>query len=310
MNPSIVLHATACAICGTPGNAREVYTANFDEAAFNPAVFSARRLPDRLHYRMVRCRTCGLLRSDPVAASEILESLYARSDQNYEPEIANIRLSYGRYLDRLDRSDADREALLEIGCGSGFFLEEARSRGYREAWGVEPSATAASQASPSLHGRIIQDVLRPGLLPDGKFDVICMFQVFDHLPDPNSSLDVCFKLLKPGGEILALNHDAGSISARILGEQSPIIDIEHTYLYDRDSMGAIFRKHGFEVLRIGTAVNHYSLQYLAQLIPLPRGAKSGLMDLLRKTGVGRIGLTIGLGNLFLIGRKPLSTAGA
>ena len=65
--PELRLDATRCAICGTLDNALELYAANFTTNALNPEVFSARRLPDRLHFRLVRCLSCGLVRSDPVA---------------------------------------------------------------------------------------------------------------------------------------------------------------------------------------------------------------------------------------------------
>lgn len=300
MSSSVSLQPTRCAVCGTPDNATEIYPANFDVAAFNPAVFSARRLPDRLHYRMVKCKTCGLLRSDPVADAESLKQLYSQSAQNYGSELTNIRSTYGRYLGYLDKFNAKKNALLEIGCGSGFFMEEALARGFWDVWGIEPSQSAAAQATPRLRGRIVLDVLRPGVFPDNSFDVICMFQVFDHLPDPNTALDVCRRLLKPGGHVLALNHDASSFSARLMGESSPIIDIEHTYLYDRKSMAAMFHKHGFQVLSTGSALNHYSLHYLIQLMPLPRDLKEAVLRLLRPTRIARVGVTVSPGNLFVI----------
>lgn len=304
MSQAVNLHSTRCAWCGTEGNANEVYRANFDLMDFNPAVFSARRMPDRLHYRMVRCRTCGLLRSDPVADTAMLENLYRQSVQSYGAEVTHIRSSYGRYLDMLGKLGGRKSALLEIGCGSGFVLEEALLRGYGEVWGIEPSAEAAARAAPGIREHILRDVLRPGLLPDDKFDAICMFQVFDHLPDPNGSLDICCRLLKPGAMLLALNHDEAALPARLLGEKSPIIDIEHTYLYSRKSIAAIFARHGLDVMRVGAALNHYSLQYLAQLMPLPRGVKQVGLRVLETTRAGRLGLTIGLGNLFIVAKKP------
>jgi len=304
MSAALALQPTACAFCDTPNNAAEVYAANFDLRAFNPAVFSARRLPDRLHYRMVRCNACGLLRSDPVADAELIKQLYSQSDQNYGLELDNLRLTYGRYLGYLRRFAIRRSSLLEIGCGSGFFLEEAIVGGYQDVWGLEPSEAAVARSIPILRKKIIRDVLRPGLFPDGSFDVICMFQVFDHLADPNSCLEVCSRILKPGGHVLALNHDVASLSARLLRESSPIIDIEHTYLYDRKSMASMFKKWGFQVLKTGRAFNHYSLQYLLQLTPLPSGLKMALLELVKNTGIGRLPLTVALGNLFLIARRP------
>jgi hypothetical protein len=76
MTQALELRKTRCAICGSAENARELYPANFDVQALNPEVFSARRLPDRIHYRLVTCNTCGLVRSDPIADPALLAQLY------------------------------------------------------------------------------------------------------------------------------------------------------------------------------------------------------------------------------------------
>src|SRR5438093_1306535 len=107
--PAVDLRTTRCAICGTEGNATELYPANFDPQALNPAVFSARRLPDRIHYRMVKCNVCGLVRSDPMADASLLEQLYHQSTFTYGDEVADLQRTYGRYLTRLDRFQARKE---------------------------------------------------------------------------------------------------------------------------------------------------------------------------------------------------------
>jgi hypothetical protein len=89
-------------------------------------------------------------------------------------------------------------------------------------------------------------------------------------------------------------------------DRSPIIDVEHTYLYSRATMRTIFARNGFEVVEVGRVWNDYSLNYLAHLAPLPGRAKRSLLGLLAKT-VGRRSVRVPLGNLYLIGRKPLSS---
>ncbi len=304
MTRTVELQPTRCAICGTPGNATELYPANFDPEALNPAVFSARRLPDRIHYRLVTCDACGLVRSDPVADPALLEQLYQQSAFTYGDEVADLKRTYGRYLARLDQYGAHKEALLEIGCGNGFFLEEALARGYRTVRGVEPSRAAISQAVPMVRDSIVCDVMRAGLFAPASFDVICLFQVFDHAPDPADLLDACFAALRPGGLVLSFNHNVRAFSARLLGERSPIIDIEHTYLYHPATMSRIFTAHGFQIRHVGAAYNRYSLQYLARLLPLPGALKRAALVWLKRLVIGRLRLCVPLGNLYLVARKP------
>ena len=303
---TVELRTTRCAICGTEGNANELYPANFDPEALNPAVFSARRLPDRIHYRMVKCNTCGLVRSDPIADPALLEQLYRQSAFTYGDEVADLKHTYGRYLAKLDRYGANKDALLEIGCGNGFFLEEALTQGYRTVRGVEPSRAAISQALPMVRDSIVCDVMHAGLFAPASFDVICLFQVFDHALDPAALLDACFAALRPGGLVLSLNHNVRAFSARLLGERSPIIDIEHTYLYDPATMPQIFAAHGFQIRRVGGVCNRYALYYLTRLTPLPGASKRVALACLKRLAIGRLRVSVPLGNIYLVAQKPAS----
>jgi len=301
---SVELKSTRCALCGVEGDATELYPANFDPEALNPAVFSARRLPDRVHYRMVTCNRCGLIRSDPIADPALLGQLYHDSTFTYNEEVADLKRTYGRYLARLDRLGARKDSLLEVGCGNGFFLEQALVQGYRSVRGVEPSRSAVDQAAPTVRDSIVCGLMAAGLFPPAQFDVICLFQVFDHVPDPGALLDACFAALRPGGMVLSINHNTAAVSARVLGERSPIVDIEHTYLYNPATMARIFSEHGFRIRDAGSVWNHYALRYLVRLLPLPAGLKQTALGWLQRSAIGRLRLSVPLGNLYLVAQKP------
>jgi SAM-dependent methyltransferase len=298
------LAPTRCAICGSPGNASEIYSARLAPDAFSTEVFSARRLPDGLHYRLVRCLSCGLVRSDPAADPERIARIYERSTFDYGGEVENLATTYGGYLRDLERFGARRGSLLEIGCGNGFFLEEALRQGYADAHGVEPSSEAVARASAAIRQRIVVGVIRPGLFPAESFDVICLFQVLDHFPDPAAVLDECLTMLKPGGLVLCLNHNVDAVSARLLGEESPIVDVEHTYLFGPRTLRLLFERLGFRVERVAAAWNRYSLRYLFRLLPLPGFLKKPLLALLGGGALGRVSLSVPLGNVYAIARKP------
>jgi SAM-dependent methyltransferase len=300
----LVLRPTSCPICQTPGNAAELYPANFAPDDLNPAVFSARRLPDRLRYRIVKCKGCGLVRADPIAAEQLLASLYADSEFAYGDEVDGLVHTYGRYLDRLAKWDGRKESLLEIGCGNGFFLEAAQARGYMQVRGVEPSAAAVDQANATVQPHIVRDVMRPGLFAADSFDVICLFQVFDHIADPSTLLEECRRVLKPDGLMLFINHNIKALSAQLLKELSPIVDIEHTFLYEPATQSRLLEKCGFAVAEAGSVFNTYSLYYLLRLLPLPTVCKAPLLRLAEISRLGRLPCRVPLGNLYLVARKP------
>jgi SAM-dependent methyltransferase len=297
------LLATRCAICGVFDHADELYPANLGLDAFTPAVFSARRTPDRTRHRMVRCRRCSLVRADPVLDPELSAELYRASTFDYGEELDGLRATYGAALDRLAAVIPSRRGLVDIGCGNGFVLEIALGRGWSDVRGVEPSADAIAQADPIVRERIVPDVMRRGLLPAASFDAVTLFQVLDHMPDPMALLHECRTILRPGGAILALNHDVTAWSARLLGERSPIIDVEHTYLYSPLTMRRLFEGAGFEVLGVGAVRNTYSLAYLLHLLPAPQKLKAALLARLRGTRLGRVQATVPLGNLCLLARR-------
>jgi SAM-dependent methyltransferase len=300
---SVELIPTVCAICKTNNNATELYQANFEMQALNPEVFSARRLPDKIHYRMVKCDQCGLVRSDPVAPPEILTRLYRQSTFTYGEEVENLKQTYGHYLSFLTALGARKNSLLEIGCGNGFFLEEALRQGYKNVQGVEPSEATVQRASPDMRKKIICDVMQPGLVPHEQYDAVCMFQVLDHIPDPGSLIQECLKILIKGGFVLCLNHNINSWSARLFNESSPIIDIEHTYLYSPVTLARLFKENGFYVRRVGTAYNRCTILYLMRLLPWPVSIKTRIMKFLDGGSLGRIKMNVPLGNVFLVAQK-------
>jgi SAM-dependent methyltransferase len=302
---TVDLHPTSCAICTTEGSPEELYPANLDPGSFSPKVFSARRLPDRIHYRMVRCRTCGLVRSDPVANAAVVADLYRESTFDYGRELRNIARTYGVYLQRSERFGAIKGSILEIGCGNGFFLEQARAQGYRDPRGVEPSQAAIDLSREDVRGGIVCAMMGPGLFPEASFDVVCLFQVLDHVFDPAGTLKACLQILKPGGLILCLNHNVEALSARLMRDRSPIVDIEHTYLYSPETIRRLLEKTGFVALETGTVWNTYSLGYLVRLVPVPVIWKRLSLAILRGTLLERLPLRVPLGNLYIIARKPV-----
>ncbi|MDO8559665.1 MAG: class I SAM-dependent methyltransferase [bacterium] len=290
-----------CALCERSDFA-VVYQENFDVQLLDEKIFSARRLPDRIHYRIVRCNRCGLIYSNPILEVEKINAWYRKSFVSYDAQVENLVRTYGHYLQQVARYHAEKERLLEIGCGNGFFLDEAQRQGYAEVYGVEPGEKSVEKAPPELRPHILVDVIRPGLFPNEYFDVICCFQTLDHLPDPNAVLASCRGLLKKNGVALFFNHNVGAWSAKLLGRASPIIDIEHTYLYDKRTMRALFEKHGFTVREVNSAFNIHNLSYWVRLFPLPKKMKLFLLRLLQRPGLD-VRLKMYAGNLVLFAQK-------
>lgn len=295
--------ATQCAICRTESNSDVVYEANLDEAAFSVEVFSARRLPDRRYYRWVKCKKCALLRSDPVLTVDLAE-LYQKSTFDYSSEIAGLKKAYVEITKKALSPKTPQGSVLEVGGGNGFYLEAALESGFTSAYAVEPSIEAVAVSRPDIRQNTIVDMMKPGLVPDNSHEVVSMFHVMDHLPDPLETVKLCVSTLKPGGTFVVAVHNFNSWSSRLLRAKSPIVDVEHTFLYTKSTAKKLFEASGLVNIKTGSYRNLYSLAYLVHLIPIPSRLKlvilnSGLGRLLQKVKV-----SVPLGNMWASGQKP------
>jgi len=299
-----MLMRTRCPIDGSNDSDVEVYPANFELDAIDATLFSARRTPDRIHYRMVRNRKTGCLRADPVLDDATVRKLYRESKVNYEAISDFTLATYLRYAQRVWPLLPDRRGVLEIGCGHGFFLERMRKKGFRILKGVEPSADARAKAPDWLREHIHGAFLEEDTYPPEAFSLVAAFQVLDHVMAPNELLRNCRKALCPGGLMYWICHDIGSPLARLLGRYCPMIDIEHVVLYDRRTIRMLFEKNGFEVMSVFGAANAYPLEYWHHLAPLPGAVKGLLGGFMRATGLSRFTLKANLGNMGIIARKP------
>ncbi len=296
---------TVCALCGTNDHAKILYAATVNPEHLNPEVFSARRLPDRLHAEILRCGRCGLVYPRTLIDSKILAALYERSKFTYGDQQRYICATYSRYVRKAMESITSPRpwSLLDIGCGNGFMVAEALRLGFDEAQGIEPSEDAIASAPIDIRPRLKQGMFSAASVNDQRFDLLTCFQTLDHIPDPVSFVRDCFSLLKPSGIALFINHNIASWTARMLGERCPMIDIEHTYLHTPQTMRTLFDRAGFTDIHTFSVRNDYPLSYWLHLVPGPKKAKIALIQILKSVGIGNVVIPLYPGNVGLIGKK-------
>jgi SAM-dependent methyltransferase len=160
------------------------------------------------------------------------------------------------YLDRLRdvlryRSQGD---LLDVGCGMGDFCTLAREAGFH-VYGTEFSDIYAAHAEKAagMTG-IFVGKLQEIDFGSKRFDVITLWHVFEHLPDPLETL-VCLKgLLKPGGlvAIEVPNVEQKRKRPWYLSdiEDYPVDRLEHMFYYSGRSLENACTKAGFTVFKL------------------------------------------------------------
>lgn len=290
-----------CPICESNNNFKILYKKNFKISDLNLKIFSARRLPDKIHYQLVKCKKCSLIRSNPVTEARYLNKLYKKSLLTYEEEVNNLTLTYLNCIKPILNKISKDKKILEIGCGNGFMLNSIYNLGYKNVFGIEPSIDAVNKSDLKIKKNIKIGLLRSNLFPKNSFDFIFFFQTFDHISKPNQFLKECYRLLKPNGYILSFNHNIDSLSSKLLKEKSPIIDIEHTFLYSPRTIQQIFSKNKFSINKIYSPYNIISLKHLIWLFPLPLKIKKWLIRSYSDILMHKV--KIKLGNLCLEAQK-------
>lgn len=292
-----------CAICGKKQKTRILYPSNLSGRTIDKNTFSARRVPENLHYRLNQCLNCNLIISSPILNKNKIIKLYQGSKFTYDTEASLVGKTYVRYLNKyIDRLSTESK-VLDVGCGNGFFLDELYKLGYRHFYGVEPSHEAVSKAPKYLQKRIKIAILRPRLFEKSFFNLITCFHTLDHIIDPNVFINITRGLLKKGGLAYFVVHDTQGLSVKLLGENSPIFDVEHIYLFSKSTLRKIFEKNGFGVINVFDLKNTYSLSYWSRALPLPSLFKKLMAETLKISGLGNISITLNAGNIGIIAKR-------
>jgi SAM-dependent methyltransferase len=132
---------------------------------------------------------------------------------DYEADEALHRRNAVERLARVSQRlgpSADGRRILDVGCAHGYLLDQAVATGW-EAVGVEVSPYARAEAQERGH----QVVASLEALPHhADFDVVCFFQVLEHLPDPAHALSAAASRLRHGGLLVVETWDRTSRTAR------------------------------------------------------------------------------------------------
>jgi SAM-dependent methyltransferase len=227
-------------------------------------------------WSIVKCEGCGLVSvsGHHAIGKAKLKDLY---DKNYftgetynnyideyveRARLFNSKFSLlKRHLPRLGR-------LLDVGAATGFFLDVARRNGY-EVFGIEISEFASAYAREHLNLNVITGQIENARFPSEYFDIITMWDVLEHLPNPVQALQHARRLLKPSGILVIETLDVNCLNARILRGRWPLYTPPlHLFYFSKTTLGLILSRTGFrmsDVIPIQTYSplhKHRALRYL------------------------------------------------
>lgn len=141
---------------------------------------------------LCECADCGLLFYNPIILGD---GKFYEDLQNYEGYYLEEKSDYLEACKYISENDD----VLEVGCGAGFFTNFIKPKSYT---GLEFNDKAI-QIAQSKGLNVKKEFLhKHALQNEGKYDVVCFFQVLEHVESPREFLEDALKCLKKGGKMI------------------------------------------------------------------------------------------------------------
>jgi SAM-dependent methyltransferase len=243
---------------------------------------------------ILQCSDCGLGCTeasgfDPAAyyTGDYFSGRHADGYSNYLGAEPVLRREFARSVDFI-RNYRRNGRLVELGCAYGFFLMEAAR--YFEVTGIELAADAAAHARRAGLSVLQGTADEAKLIQIGYVDVIVLFDVIEHLPEPRETLALCRQQLKPGGIIVITTGDFGSLIAKLTGVKWRLMTPpQHLWFFTRESIRRLASGLGLRVEH----VDHPWKIVPASLIAFQLRRMLGLRSA-GTAGASRIGIPVNL----------------
>jgi len=259
-------------------------------------------------YPICRCSNCELLFVHPQPSQQELDKLYSASyfsrgnkyaaalDPQHDPNWLNDESKV-----EVVKRWCSGGTLLDIGCALGGFLAVAKEHGF-EVEGVEIVDYAAEQARTRLHIKVTNSDIYSAELAPESYDVITMWDVIEHLTDPNLAFEKIVKALRPKGYVAFSTGDVWSTWARLTGKRWQLLTPpQHLYFFSQRSMSGLLKRHSFSVKEI-----HYQGKWVSLAFVLFKAQESfgniikPLSTAVRWSGLQNAKLSINLGDIMTV----------
>jgi SAM-dependent methyltransferase len=218
--------------------------------------------PDRLmgyggSFSFVRCNNCGLCYQSPRLPWHKLApyyegdySAYDRLVREYPSPLRRMSKRVGVLKQRwfVERFRKGGQ-LLDVGCGTGLFLEEMQRNKRWQLTGLEPTTRAAHYMHEQLGIPVVQETFENAHLPPESLDVITLWHVLEHVYAPRYTLRKAWQALKPGGFLFFAIPNYESLSRVAFGRHWVGWDVpRHLYIFPRPVVQRLVAEAGFRVV--------------------------------------------------------------
>ncbi|MGH9186051.1 MAG: class I SAM-dependent methyltransferase [Acidimicrobiales bacterium] len=229
-------------------------------------------------HTVMRCGACTMVWVTPRLSGEALRHVYDEgywsSDAPRSKGYADYRRDERLYLKTFRKRLAFvgphlglPGRLLDVGCAAGFFMQAASEAGW-QVDGVELSPEISAYARDRFGFEDIHvGTLDTAPVEPGSFDVVTMWDVVEHVPDPQSLLRQAHVLLRPDGRLVISTQNVDSPFAKLLGRRwHHYKHDEHLYHFNHATIRQVHVDAGFEVTHLTPrlAGKYVSVSFIAE----------------------------------------------
>ena len=241
---------------------KKKYKSKFLEIRKCPVCSSSknRKIFDKEGSSFVVCNNCKMVYLNPVFKDKYLFDYYSKSPDvqanAHEKEKKFYKSIYGSGLEIINKRKK-KGKLLDLGCSGGFFLDMAKNSSWKT-FGIEINNKEFAIANKKKHKVWNQELST--LHKKEKFDVITMWDVFEHIKNPHKILSEIKKRLNKRGLIFIQIPNSDSIAAKVLREKCNMFDpIEHVNLYNLSALKKLFTITNFRILNIKSVIDELAV---------------------------------------------------
>jgi 2-polyprenyl-3-methyl-5-hydroxy-6-metoxy-1,4-benzoquinol methylase len=198
--------------------------------------------------QLVQCRHCSMVYANPVAQELATGSFYDRAGVPFYLSPAKVESDYSpvrfeREL-KLFRSHCQKGDVLDVGCSTGAFLYQLKTRFPSDytVTGTDVSGApldyAESRGVPVIRGDFLTHDFGAH-----KFDVVTFWAVMEHLTEPGRFLEKAASILKPAGLCFILVPNMQSLAVRLLGAKYRYIFAPHVNYFSKHTLRKFVEPH-------------------------------------------------------------------
>ena len=207
-------------------------------------------------YRIVRCADCSLVFLNPMYSDQELSKLYPDDYYAYQDNFHRtgwkelFKAVLGYHVGTRDPKFPKPGRMLDLGCGSGWFMSEMLNHGW-ETHGVEINGSAAELGRTTAALDIFSGTLEQAAFPTQFFDYVRANHSFEHIASPNETLDEIHRVLKADGKLLIGVPNGGGLASRAFGTYwwyrgAPV----HPFTYSVRTLSELLARHDFVVEKV------------------------------------------------------------